>query len=82
MKIIVNNQEFETNPTGLNQCLVFLGTVHSGTGIQETVYGFTENHVIELAESLKKLNKDFTVVHIYSPCNMDLNREYVGVKIL
>jgi hypothetical protein len=38
--------------------------------------------VIELAEELRKLNKDFTVVHIYSPYDMDLKRKYVGVKLL
>jgi hypothetical protein len=56
--------------------------VHSGTGLQENVYGFTEDHVIELAEELRKLNKDFTVVHIYSPYDIDLKRKYVGVKLL
>ena len=82
MKIEINKQTFETNPTGMNEALVFKGTVHSGTGLQENVYGFTENHVIELAEELRKLNKDFTVVHIYSPYDMDLKRKYVGVKLL
>ena len=83
MKIIVNNQEFETNPTGINTNVLFMGTVHSGTGIQENVYGFTEQQVLETAKELKKLNSDFNTVHIYGPFDsFCIKREYVGVHFL
>ena len=35
MKIEINKQTFETNPTEMNEALVFKGTVHSGTGLQK-----------------------------------------------
>jgi hypothetical protein len=82
MKITINNQEFETNPTGINSNLVFLGTVHSGTGKTETVFGFTEQQVIDMAKELQKLNKDFNTVHIYGPCNNGSKRTYIGVRFL
>lgn len=81
MKIIVNNHEFETNPAGVNTDLMFIGTVHSGTGIQENVFGFTEEQVIEIAKELKKLNNDFNTVHIYSPVNKS-ERVYIGIRFL
>ena len=83
MKIIVNNQEFETNPTGINTNVVFMGTVHSGTGIQENVYGFSIEQVIEVAKKLKKLNSDFNTVHVYSPYDfLCIKREHVGTYFL
>lgn len=83
MKIIINNQEFETNPTGINTNVVFMGTVHSGTGIQENVYGFSIEQVIEVANELKKLNSDFNTVHVYGPYDsFCIKREYVGTYFL
>ena len=83
MKIVVNNQEFETNPTGINTNIVFMGTVHSGTGLQENVYGFTEEQVIETAKELQKLNSDFNTVHIYGPYDfLCIKREHVGTYFL
>lgn len=83
MKIIVNNQEFETNSTGINTNVLFMGTVHSGTGIQENVYGFTEQQVLETAKELKKLNSDFNTVYVYGPFDsFCIKREHVGVHFL
>ena len=83
MKIIVNNQEFETNPTGINTNVVFMGTVHSGTGIQENVYGFSIEQVIEVANELKKLNSNFNTVHVYGPYDsFCIKREHVGIYFL
>ena len=77
MLILVNNQEFETNPSKLSKELLFKGTVHTGTTVIETVYGTTKDEVISLAYRLKELNKDFNTVHIYNPYG-----EYIGVKFL
>ena len=83
MKIIINNQEFETNPTGINTNVVFMGTVHTGSGVQENIYGFTEQQVIETAKELKKLNPDFNTVHVYGPFDpFCIKREYVSVHFL
>lgn len=80
--IIIGNHIFENNPLGINPSLVFMGTVHNGAGIQENVYGLTEQQVIELAMELKNIKKDFTILHIYGPCGDNLNREYIGYKRL
>lgn len=77
MLILVNNQEFETNPSNLLTDFLFKGTVHTGTSLVETVYGVTEDEVISLAYQLKELNKDFNTVHLYNPAG-----EYIGVKFL
>ena len=82
MKIIVNNQEFETNPSGLNTSLLFMGTVHTGTSIQENVYGFSTEQIISFARQLKEANNDFNTVHIYRPCGSDSSREHVGTYFL
>ena len=81
--ITINNQQFENNPTGVNPNTVFMGTVHTGTGIQENVYGFTSDQVVETAKKLKELNNDFNTVHIYGPYDvLCIKREYVGYKLL
>lgn len=83
MRIIVNNQEFETNPTGINTNVVFMGTVHTGTGIQENIYGFSIEQIIEVANELKKLNSDFNTVHVYGPYDsFCIKREHVGTYFL
>lgn len=83
MKISVNDKEFETNPTGMNPNVIFMGTVHSGTGIQENVYGFTTEQVIETAKKLKELNSDFNTVHVYGPYDfLCIKREHVGTYFL
>lgn len=81
--ITINDQQFENNPTGVNPNTVFMGTVHTGTGIQENVYGFTADQVIETAKKLKELNNDLNIVHIYGPYDfLCIKREYVGYKLL
>lgn len=81
--ITINNQQFENNPTGANPNTIFMGTVHTGSGIQESVYGFTKDQVIETAKKLKELNPDFNTVHIYGPYDfLCIKREYVGYKLL
>ena len=81
--ITINDQQFENNPTGVNPNTVFMGTVHTSTGIQENVYGFTTNQVIETAKKLKELNNDFNTVHIYGPYDfLCIKREYVGYRLL
>lgn len=82
MKITINKQELETNPTGVNTSVVFKGTVHNGTEQVIDVYGFTEEDVIKLAREVKYLNKDYNIVHIYGPENIWANRTYIGVKFL
>ena len=83
MKILVNNKEFETNPTGVNTNIVFKGTVHSGTGVQENVYGFTSDQVVEIARQLKDINPDFNTVHVYSPYDfLCIKREHIGTYFL
>lgn len=83
MAIMIGNQRFENNPTGVNPNTVFMGTVHTGTGLQENVYGFTVEQVVEVAKELKKLNNDFNTVHIYSPYDsLCIKRELVGYRIL
>jgi hypothetical protein len=82
MKIIVNNQEFETNPSGLNTSLLFMGTVHTGTSIQENVYGFSAEQIISFARQLKEANNDFNTVHVYGPCGSGSSREHVGTYFL
>ena len=83
MKIVVNNQEFETNPTGMNPNTIFMGTVHSSTGIQEDVYGFNPDEVFNVAKQLKELNNDFNTVHIYGPYDfLCIKREYIGMRLL
>lgn len=83
MGIMIGNKEFNNNPTGVNPNMVFMGTVHTGTGIQENVYGFTIEQVVEVAKELKKLNNDFNTVHIYSPYDfLCVKRELVGYRIL
>lgn len=77
MIICVMNKQFDTNPTGVSENLLLRGTVHTGTGVQENVYGFTESDVLNLAYKLKELNRDFNIVHLYSP-----NGEYIGVRFL
>lgn len=77
MHILVNNQNFETNPSKLSEDLLFKGTVHTGTSITETIYGVTEDEVMFLAKSLKKLNNDFNTVHLYSP-----DGNYIGARFL
>ena len=49
MAIMIGSQRFENNPTGVNPAMVFMGTVHTGSGIQENVYGFNEDQVVETA---------------------------------
>ena len=81
--ITINNQQFENNPTGVNPNIVFMGTVHTGTGIQENVYGFTADQVLETAKQLKELNPDFNTVHIYGPYDfLCIKRNYVGYKLI
>lgn len=81
--IQINECQFENNPTGVNPNMVFMGTVHTGTGVQEEVYGFTEDQVVETAKKLKELNNDFNTVHIYGPYDfLCIKREYVGYKLL
>lgn len=83
MGIMIGNKEFNNNPTGVNPNIVFMGTVHAGTGIQENVYGFNEKQVIETARELKKLNNDFNTVHIYGPYDfLCIKREYIGYRVL
>ena len=77
MHILIGNQEFNINPSGLSTKLLFRGTVHTGTSLVETVYGVTKDEVISLAYQLKELNKDFNTVHLYNPTG-----EYIGVKFL
>lgn len=67
MIITINNHEFNTNPSGAPKELLFEGTVHTGTGLTEKVYGWTEEEVFTLAGELKQLNKDFNTLHVYSP---------------
>ena len=82
MKIEINNQIFETNPSGLNTNILFMGTVHTGTSIQENVYGFSTEQIISFAKQLKEANNDFNTVHIYGPCNSDLSRTHIGTYFL
>ena len=83
MIITVNNQRFETNPTGANTNVVFMGTVHSGTGLQENVYGFSIDQVLYVARELKELNSDFNTVHVYGPYDSFLiKREHIGTYFL
>ena len=83
MRITVKDTEFETNPTGMNTNVIFMGTVHSGTGIQENVYGFTKEQVIETAKELKKLDSNFNTVHVYGPYDsFCVKREQVGTYFL
>lgn len=82
MRITIGDKIFENNPTATNQNLVFMGTVHTGTGIQENIYGFNEQQIIEVAMELKKLNKDFNIVHIWGPCNHNSERNYIGYRML
>ena len=83
MGIMIGNKEFNNNPTGVNPNIVFMGTVHTGTGIQENVYGFTAEQVVEVAKELKKLNNDFNIVHIYSPYDfLCVKREFIGYRML
>lgn len=80
--INIKGIDFENNPTGMNTNLVWMGTVHTGTGIQENVYGFNEAQIIETAKKLKELNPDFNTVQIYGPCNIGSKRTHVGYKLL
>lgn len=81
--ITINNQQFENNPTGVNPNTIFMGTVHTGTGIQENVYGFNFDQVVETAKKLKELNPDFNTVHVYGPYGLlCIKREYIGYKLL
>ena len=81
--ITIGDKTFENNPTGVNTNMVFMGTVHTGSGIQENVYGFTADQVLETAKQLKELNPDFNTVHIYGPYDfLCIKREYVGYKLL
>ena len=81
--ITINNQQFENNPTGVNPNTIFMGTVHTGTGIQENVYGFNFDQVVETAKKLKELNPDFNIVHVYGPYDfLCIKREYIGYKLL
>lgn len=82
MAIMIGNQRFENNPTGVNPAMVFMGTVHTGSGIQENVYGFNEEQVVETARKLKEINPEFNTVHIYGPENIWAPRTYVGYRIL
>ena len=82
MKITINNQEFETNPSGINPNIIFKGTVHDGTGRVVDVYGFNEEEIIKLANEVKALDKNYNTVHIYGPENIWADRTYVGVKFL
>lgn len=77
MRILIGNQEFNVNPSGLSTGLLFKGTVHTGTSLVETVYGVTKDEVISLAYQLKELNKNFNTVHLYNSTG-----EYIGVKFL
>ena len=78
--ITIKETQFDNNPSGMNPNILFMGTVHTGTGIQENVYGFTEDEVIELARKLKELNKDFSIVHIYAPS--ENLRTKIGYRLL
>lgn len=78
--ITIKETQFDNNPSGMNPNILFMGTVHTGTGIQENVYGFTEDEVIELAKKLKELNKDFSIVHIYVPS--ENSRTKIGYRLL
>lgn len=82
MKITINNQELETNPTGMNTAMVFMGTVHNGTELQIEVFGFNEEQVIEMAQKVKSLDRDYNTVHIYGPENIWAPRTKVGIKFL
>jgi hypothetical protein len=82
MKITINNQELETNPTGINTNLVFMGTVHDGTERQVDVYGFNAEQVIEVARKIKSMDSNYNTVHIYGPSNIGSNRTHVGTKFL
>lgn len=81
MKITINNKELETNPTGMNTAMVFMGTVHDGTK-QIDIYGFNEEQVIALAKEIKSLDKNYNTVHIYGPENIWAPRTKVGTKFL
>ena len=81
MKITINNQELETNPTGMNTAVVFMGTVHDGTK-QIEVFGFNEEQVIEMAQKVKLLDRNYNTVHIYGPENIWAPRTKVGIKFL
>ena len=82
MKITINNQELETNPTGMNTAMVFMGTVHNGTERQIEVFGFNEEQVVEMAQKVKSLGRDYNTVHIYGPENIWAPRTKVGIKFL
>ena len=59
MRITINNQEFETNPSGINTNIIFKGTVHDGTGRVVDVYGFNEEEIVKLANEVKALDKNY-----------------------
>ena len=82
MKITINNQELETNPTGVSTTMVFMGTVHDGTERQIEIFGFNEEQVIEMARKVKSLDSNYNTVHIYSPENIWAPRTKVGTKFL
>jgi len=78
MRILINNVEVETNPTGCNDTkLLFQGTIHDGSGLTETVYGNCVEDVVNLARFLKTLKKSFNTVHVYTP---EHNGKRVHVK--
>lgn len=64
-----------------NTDIMFMATVHNCAGIQENVYGFTRDQVIELVKELKKSNNDFRIAHIYSPIDGS-KRNYIGYEML
>ena len=82
--LTIGDKTFNNNPTGIsNTNILFMGTVHTGTGLQEEVYGFTEDQVIETARKLKELNPDFNTVHVYGPYDfLCIKREHVSYEIL
>lgn len=83
MAIMIGSQRFENNPTGVNPNTIFMGTVHNGAGVQENVYGFNADQVVETAKKLKELDNSFNTVHIYGPYDfLCIKREYIGYRIL
>lgn len=76
MIIIIKDTDFENNPSHLNEDAAWKGTVHTGSGIMENVYGVSKDHVIELAKCLKNINRDFSFVLVYQPIT-NKRREYV-----
>ena len=73
-------QQFQNNPNGMNTNIQWKGKILLKYGIDSevSVYGFTQQQVVETALKFKEIEPNATTVEVYGPYDfLGIRRDYV-----